>query len=188
MRGSKQQHVASLAAMIVAAYGPTTYALASHHEQAGAEPKKATHAVVKPSTEIQWSAGPASLPQGAEAVVLEGDPTKEGMFTTRVKMPAGYRIPPHTHPKIERVTVLSGELGLGMGPDFVESKLVKMPEGSFFLLEPGMQHFVQAAEETVVQINAIGPWGITYVRASDDPRNQPQARKGSAEAGARKKP
>jgi quercetin dioxygenase-like cupin family protein len=187
MRTSKQQHVASLAAMIVAAYGPT-YALASHHEQAGAEPKKGTHAVVKPSTEIQWSAGPASLPPGAKAAVLEGDPSKDGMFTVRIKMPAGYVIPPHTHPKIERVTVLSGELGLGMGPDFDESKLVKMPEGSFFLLEPGMQHFVQAAEEAVVQLNAIGPWGITYVRASDDPRNQPQARKGPAEAGASRKP
>lgn len=180
-----KQHVASLAAVIVAASGPA-YALASHHEQAGAT-KQDPHAVVKPSTEIQWSAGPASLPPGAQSVVLEGDPAKEGMFTIRIKVPAGYRIPPHTHPKIERVTVLSGEVGLGMGPDFDESKLVRMPEGSFFVLEPGMQHFVQAAEETVVQLNAIGPWGITYVRASDDPRNQPQARKGPAEAGARRK-
>ena len=59
---------------------------------------------------------PGIATPGAKAAVLEGDPSKEGMFTVRIKMPAGYVIPPHTHPKIERVTVLSGELGLAWGP------------------------------------------------------------------------
>ena len=26
--------------------------------------------------------------------------------------------------------------------------------------------------ETIIQVYAIGPWGLTYVNARDDPRNQ----------------
>jgi quercetin dioxygenase-like cupin family protein len=164
---------ASLAAVVIAAYAPHPARAAPPERSASKHGKQQT--MVKPANDIQWSAGPASLPPGAQVALLEGDPAKEGMFTMRLKVPAGYRIPPHTHPKVERVTVLSGEMGLGMGPDFDESKLEKMPAGSFFVLQPGMQHFVAAGEDTVVQLNALGPWGIKYVRASDDPRNKPHA-------------
>ena len=58
--------------------------------------------------EIAWKDGPASLPPGTKMAVLEGDPTKEGPFTMRLKAPDGYQIPPHTHPKTERLTVISG--------------------------------------------------------------------------------
>src|SRR5271166_4321134 len=57
---------------------------------------------------IQWQPGPPSLPKGAWIAVLEGNPTKEGPFVFRLKLPDGYRVPPHTHPKSERVTVISG--------------------------------------------------------------------------------
>jgi hypothetical protein len=48
---------------------------------------------------LQWQAGPSSLPAGAKLAVLEGDPTKEGPFVMRLRLPDGYTIPPHTHPK-----------------------------------------------------------------------------------------
>src|SRR5262245_1546131 len=50
--------------------------------------------------------GPSSLPPGAKFAVLEGDPTKALPFVFRVKGPDGYKIPPHTHPKPERVSEL----------------------------------------------------------------------------------
>lgn len=182
----RKRHAASLVAVIVSSVPALAFATSpAHSTEATAKSKQA---IVK-SGDVQWSAGPASLPPGAEVAVLEGDPSKDGMFTMRLRMPSGYRIPPHTHPKIERVTILSGEVGLGMGPDFDESRLQRMPAGSFFVLQPGMQHFVQATAQTVVQLNAIGPWAIKYVRSSDDPRNQPQARKPPpAETGSRGKP
>lgn len=37
--------------------------------------------------------------------VLEGDPNKEGPFVFRVKALDGYRIPPHTHPKMEKAWI-----------------------------------------------------------------------------------
>ena len=47
--------------------------------------------------------------------VLEGDPTKEGPFVVRFQFPDGYHVAPHTHPKTERVTVISGALYLATG-------------------------------------------------------------------------
>jgi Cupin domain. len=72
------------------------------------------HTIVSPS-DIKWGPAPASLPSGAEAVTMYGDPSKEGLFALRLKMPKGYSIPPHTHPKPEVVTVISGTGRLGMG-------------------------------------------------------------------------
>src|SRR4051812_22228258 len=77
------------------------------------------HVVVLPD-DIKWIDGPPSLPPGCKMVVLEGDPAKEGPFVMRAKMPDGYRIMPHTHPKDERVTVLSGALYMGTGEKFDE--------------------------------------------------------------------
>src|SRR5688500_17747999 len=70
--------------------------------------------VLNPPEQIQWKSGPPSLPKGAQIAVLEGDPNNEGPFVFRVKAPDGYRIPPHTHPKTERVTVIAGTFYIGM--------------------------------------------------------------------------
>ena len=74
-----------------------------------------THKVYLPQ-DIKWGPAPSALPAGAEAAVLFGDPAKEGMFALRIKAPRDYRIPAHMHSKPEVLTVISGNLGLGMGP------------------------------------------------------------------------
>jgi quercetin dioxygenase-like cupin family protein len=113
---------------------------------------------------------PASLPAGAELAVLYGDPSKEGVFAMRLKGAKGYYIPPHTHPKPEINTVISGTVRLGMGDTADHSKAQLLPAGSFFALSPGMAHYVSFDEDTVVQVNTSGPWGINYVNPKDDPR------------------
>src|SRR5947207_1940361 len=69
---------------------------------------------------LKWQEGPPSLPKGAMMAVLEGNPAKEGPFVFRIKLPDGYRVPPHTHPKTERVTVISETFNIGMGDKFDE--------------------------------------------------------------------
>lgn len=120
--------------------------------------------------EIKWVDGPPSLPKGAQIAVLEGDPTKEGPFVFRVKAPDGYRIPPHTHPKMERVTVIAGTFNIGMGATFDAEAAQPMPVGTYGYWPPGMQHFVWVKGETVVQFHGEGPWTIVYVNPKDDPR------------------
>jgi hypothetical protein len=119
---------------------------------------------------LKWQDGPLSLPPGAKFVVLEGDPTKEGPFVFRVKVPDGYKIPPHTHPKPERVTIISGTFHLGMGDTFDEKKGEALPAGTYGTWPAGMKHFVWVKGETVVQFHGDGPWVINYVNSADDPR------------------
>lgn len=125
-----------------------------------------------PASDIVWKDGPPSLPKGAQIAVLEGDPTKEGPFVFRVKVPDGYRIPPHTHPKTERVTVISGTFHIGMGDKFDPKATTAMPAGTYGFWEAGMKHFVWTKGETVVQFHGTGPWSIQYLNPDDDPRNQ----------------
>ena len=102
--------------------------------------------------------------------MLEGDPSKEGYFALRIKMPEGYVIPPHWHPVQERVTVLSGALRLGMGEVVDGQRTQYLPEGTYFSLAPRMAHYALTEGETVLQLTSIGPWQINYI----DPRNDPR--------------
>jgi quercetin dioxygenase-like cupin family protein len=124
-----------------------------------------------PPTTIEWKAGPAALPPGAKMAVLEGDPTKEGPFVVRFQFPDGYHVPPHTHPKTERVTVISGTLYLATGEGLDRNSAKKLPAESFGYWPAGMKHTAWSEGETVIQLHGIGPWQINYVNPADDPRN-----------------
>ena len=63
----------------------------------------------------KWGPAPPMLPPGAQIAVLAGDPTRPVPYTVRLKFPANYAIPAHSHPTDENVTVVSGELFMGMG-------------------------------------------------------------------------
>jgi quercetin dioxygenase-like cupin family protein len=125
--------------------------------------------IVSPQ-EVKWGPAPDVLPAGAQAAVLLGDPSKEGLFVLRVKVPKGYRVPSHSHSVVEVVTVLSGTFRLGMGETADQSKTRPLPAGSFFALIPGMTHYVFFDEDTVFQISTNGPWDLNYVNPKDDPR------------------
>ncbi|HEY2924489.1 MAG TPA: cupin domain-containing protein [Candidatus Eisenbacteria bacterium] len=127
--------------------------------------------------DFKWSDAPASLPKGAKVAVIHGDPNAPGIFAMRISMPAGYRIPPHSHPADEHVTVISGEFTMGLGDTWEESKGHALPAGSVSIMPKGTRHFAWSKVETVVQVHAMGPWGITYVNPQDDPRNKKQAEK-----------
>ena len=133
---------------------------------AGAE----THKVYD-AAKIEWGQAPPGLPAGAQLAVLAGDPGKKGVYTLRLKAPAGYKIPPHTHPTAEEVTVISGGLHVGMGPKFDESAGDALAPGGFVSLPAKMQHFAWFTEETVIQVHGEGPFEINYVNPADDPRN-----------------
>jgi quercetin dioxygenase-like cupin family protein len=107
------------------------------------------HKLVTPA-EIQWGPAPAVLPAGAQGAILYGDPTKDGLFSMRFKLPKGYRVPPHTLSKAGLFTVMSGTFCIGMGETADPSKAKAMPAGSFIALAPGTPHFVAVDEETVV--------------------------------------
>jgi hypothetical protein len=129
----------------------------------------AAHNAFTPDS-ISYGPVPAFIPPGAQIAVLEGDPTAStGDFTIRLKMPDGYKIPPHNHPNRENVTVISGTLNVGMGDKFDAGKMSPFPTGSFAYLDPNMHHYVQAKGETVVQVHGMSPVAFNYIDPKDDP-------------------
>jgi quercetin dioxygenase-like cupin family protein len=129
-----------------------------------------TGMTVRHTGDITWSDAPPVLPKGAKMAVLSGDPAKEGAFTMRVRLPANYKVAPHSHPSDEVVTVLSGDFRIGMGTTFDETKGENLSAGGFVAMPKGMQHYAWSTGGTEFQVNGQGPWGIVYVNPEDDPR------------------
>lgn len=124
--------------------------------------------IVKPA-DLKWSDGPVP---GAQIAVIEGKMDQAGPITARIKLAANARIPPHWHPGVERVTVLSGVFNYGRGDKFDQQKSAALGPGSVIVMPPKFHHFAWTAEETVIQLNLAGPWGITYVNPADAPKKK----------------
>ena len=139
------------------------------------------HVIVTPA-DLKWVDAPPGLPPGAKMAVLEGDPTKKGNFTVRLQAPADYKVPPHTHPTAEHITVISGTMNFGAGEKFDEAagkvrahdRIApgkESPMGSYVIMPAGMKHYAWSSGEAIIQIHAMGPFEIKYVNPADDPRN-----------------
>jgi hypothetical protein len=134
------------------------------------------YVVVTPD-KIKWSAAPPSLPAGAQVAVLAGDPRKSGFYksgfyTMRVKMPDGYKMPPHWYPVDENVTVIEGTFNVGRGEKFDRSSTQELPAGSYVRMPKKMRHFAWAKGETIIQLHGVGSFEINYVNDADDPRKK----------------
>jgi quercetin dioxygenase-like cupin family protein len=137
-----------------------------------AAPQQPQVIVVHPAT-LTWKAGPPSLPAGAQLAVIEGNPADSAPFTFRLKFPANYRIPPHSHMGVEHVTVITGTLDVGMGEQANYMGGTVLKEGSMGVIPPKMVHYAwTGADGVTIQLHGVGPWTITYVNAADDPRNK----------------
>ena len=128
------------------------------------------HAAVQ-ADELKWSA-PAAYAPGAQLAVIKGNPTKEGLYVVRLKVPAGYRIEGHTHPNDENVTVLSGSFNIGTGDKLDQTKGTLVKAGGYSYVAKGMTHYAWFTEDTVLQLHGMGPQGITYVDPTKDPRKK----------------
>ena len=125
--------------------------------------------------DVDWKPFPA-FPPGARLAVLVGEPTQAGPYLIRVKVPSGVKLMPHKHPEDRIYTVISGVFHIGLGDRFDEEGLRAYPSGSVVVLPGDTWHFHWAKSgEYVTQVNAIGPLGLEYKEADDDPRNAAQS-------------
>ena len=116
---------------------------------------------------LAWGPAPAVFPAGAKMAVLQGDPSKPEWFTVRLDLPNGYRVQPHFHPTDELLTVISGTFLVGMGDSLDAARATVMPTGGFGTVAANMHHYAIARGRTVVQVQAMGPFALTYVRSQD---------------------
>jgi quercetin dioxygenase-like cupin family protein len=110
-----------------------------------------------------WGPAPPTLPAGTQMLRLEGNPAEKGVFTMRLRLPAGARLQPHWHPREERVTILSGLARVGFGDSFDESTMATFGPGSFYLNPPKSHHYVWIVEETEMQLTGTGPWELHLI-------------------------
>ena len=126
--------------------------------------------VVKPDA-LTWKEHP--IFKEAQIAILFGDPRKAEMVVQRVKFPPNFVIPPHTHPYTEFNTVVSGSAGWGMGETVDRQKGELMKVGGFMVNPARHPHFVViGSEETILQIQFMGPGGVEFVNPADDPRKK----------------
>ena len=139
------------------------------HSAPGAEDSAKSPA----SATLRWGPSPAGLPKGARGAVVRGDPSKAGPFTLRADLPDGYEVKPHWHPTAERIRVLEGTLLMGDGRDWRAASLRPLPAGQAASVAADHPHFVRTKGRTVLEIRSTGPFAITYVNPTDDPRKSP---------------
>ena len=121
------------------------------------------------SDDVKWGPVPPNIAAGAQLAVISGDPSKEGLYVMRLKMPAGYKVPAHYHPQYENVTILTGEFHVGMGDKLDTDKGMLLRPGGYVEAPAKMHHYAWVTSDTIVQIAGPGPFGIIYVDPTDDP-------------------
>src|SRR5215470_14966654 len=94
--------------------------------------------VMQSAAEAKWGPAPPLLPPGAQIAIVSGDPGKAAPYTVRLKFPANYDIPAHSHPTDENVAVVSGELYLGMGDKMDKAAGKGVTAGGFALAPANM--------------------------------------------------
>jgi quercetin dioxygenase-like cupin family protein len=123
-----------------------------------------SHIMLTPR-EMIWGGG-----DHVRTTVIEGDlKAANVLYTFRTKLPDRFMIPPHFHPADEHITVISGTFNMGMGDRFDRRKTKAMTAGSFIVMPKGTHHFAWTKGETIIQVHAIGPWGLTFVNPQDRP-------------------
>jgi quercetin dioxygenase-like cupin family protein len=120
------------------------------------------------ANEVVWKDD--TLFKGVQVANLLGDPSKAETVVMRVKFPPNFKIPLHTHPVSEVITVLSGTFW-DAGDD--TEKGVMLKPGSLLVRPANHTHRVWTTdEETIIQLNFTGPFGITFINPADDPRRK----------------
>jgi quercetin dioxygenase-like cupin family protein len=126
--------------------------------------------MVEPN-DLKWADVP-TLPPGAKVAVIQGPLNEAVPFMMRLRFPPNYKVPPHWHPAIEHLTVLSGTFNMGIGNKLDMTKSKPLSAGGVMIIQPKIPHFAWTKEEVTVQVHGVGPWGVTYVDPADDPRNK----------------
>jgi quercetin dioxygenase-like cupin family protein len=122
--------------------------------------------------DIVWKPFPA-FPPSARLAVVVGQPSEPGPYVVRVKVPTGVKLMPHKHPEDRVYTVISGVFYIGLGDTFDAERMAAYPPGSVLVLPGETYHFHWAKSgEYATQVTGIGPLGLEYLNAKDDPRNE----------------
>lgn len=129
---------------------------------AGAEsgPADSHGQIIARADAMEFGPCPPAIPFDCGMAVLEGSPATEGLFTMRLRTTEPWVMPPHSHPRHERVTVLSGNISVGFGPVVDKSAGESFAEGDYYVNPPDAIHYVWTEGPVEIQITGMGPWEV----------------------------
>ena len=105
--------------------------------------------------DIHWTTDPKT---GSQNAILQGDPTKPGLYVVLTKWTPGHMSRPHYHVNDRFIVVLSGTWWVGTGPKFDPDQTVPMPTGTFVHHFKNQIHWDGAKDqECVLEIVGEGP-------------------------------
>jgi hypothetical protein len=118
--------------------------------------------IYKLPDQLQWRDPTGAA--GVNQAVLQGDPTKPGLYVVMNRFKPGNFSRPHFHPNDRFITVVKGTWWVGTGNKFDPASTVPMPAGSFVTHFGKQVHYDGAKdEEAVLIIVGEGPATLTRV-------------------------
>lgn len=111
---------------------------------------------------LEWFSPPSN--PGLKATWVVGAEQASGLYALRVRLAAGARIAPHTHPDVRYSTVLKGTLYVGFGATVDESSMVAVPAGAVYVAPANQPHYLWARDGAVeYQESGVGPTGTIVI-------------------------
>jgi quercetin dioxygenase-like cupin family protein len=146
--------------------------LASAAQAAAVDQIRLTPGAIADKEAVGAGAGTSGV-AGIHTTVLLGDPTKPGLYTIRLSIPANTSIQAHTHRDNRSAMVMSGTWYFGYGSVANAAATKPLPPGSFYTEPGGVAHFaLTRAETVVVYITGFGPTDTVYLNTANDPRDK----------------
>lgn len=109
---------------------------------------------------IEWRKSASS-----DTAILQGDPSKPGLYIELVRWKAGNTSRPHTHPSARYITVISGTWWLGWGNTYEPDKMYPAKTGTYVVHHANQPHYDGAKDEDcVIMIVGMGPANSTQIR------------------------
>lgn len=118
--------------------------------------------------QLMWS----PMVPGLEMAAVIGNPKAAGPFVIRLRATDDAKIPPHWHPTDETVTVLAGDVSVGMGRTWDDAQLKAASVHTAAMLPARMPHYAQFKKGAEIQVHGTGPFVINYVNPADDPNKK----------------
>ncbi len=103
----------------------------------------------------QWQ--PSRTLPGAFRRDLVGDPHQPGPYKYQLKVPGGAHPPVHKHASDVKIKVLSGSMSIILGEPLVSSRVQRLAVGSIFVFPADTWHDEWWDEETVLEVEGVGP-------------------------------
>jgi quercetin dioxygenase-like cupin family protein len=128
--------------------------------------------IVQNESDVKWGDAPPFLPPGAKFAKVYGNPMEKEQYAVRMKLPAGYKVPAHSHPGDEHLVVLSGALYMGLGDKIDTEKGMPVKAGGIAMVPAKKTHFAYTKEETTFIVYGVGPIEFIYANPADDPRKK----------------